>query len=73
MWAPIQCTPDRLPSKSNRLSLGVAGDGEHFGQRQLAIAVKDFEPLDLGQRLVARPVGRQPLDFDGHGRFGAVG
>ena len=45
----------------------IAGDGEQLGQRQLPVAVEDLDPLDLGQRLVAQPVGDHALDLDGDG------
>ena len=46
---------------------GIAGDGEHFGQRQLPVAVEDLDPFDLGQRLVAQPVRDDSLNLDGNG------
>ena len=45
----------------------IARDSEHLGQRQFAVAVEDLEPLDLGERLLAQPVGNDPLDLDGNG------
>src|SRR4029079_4921857 len=33
----------------------IASDGEQFGERQLLVAVKDLEPLDLGERFIPRP------------------
>ena len=51
----------------------IAGDGEQFGKRQLEVAMKDFEPLDLCERFIPRPIGSQPLDFDGQQGAAAVG
>ena len=52
---------------------GVAGHREHFGKRDFAIAVKNLESLDLGQRLVPRPVGSEAFDFDGQRSFATIG
>jgi hypothetical protein len=55
----------RLPSNSSRPSEGSAGDIEELGERHLAVAVKDLEPLDLRQRHRANADGVRPSTSTG--------
>ena len=55
------------------LVAGIAFHCEHFGQRDFAVAVKDLEPFDLGQRLVTGPVGSESFDLNGNGRDAVIG
>lgn len=54
-----------IPLEVEPLVAGVARHAKHLGERHFAIAVKDLEPLDFGQRFVAGPIGRETLHFDG--------
>src|SRR5689334_24720733 len=46
------------------LVAGIASHREHFTERHFAVTVENLESLDLRQRLVLRPVGRETFDFD---------
>lgn len=50
----------------------VARDLEELGQRQLAIAVENGYLLDFRQGLSAQCRGKDPFDFDRHGRVGMI-
>ena len=54
------------------LVAGVTGDSEHLGQRNFAVAVKDHELLDVGERLVAGPIRGESLDLNRDGSFAVV-
>ena len=49
------------------LITGVTGNREHFFQKRFAVAVKNFETLDFGERFIAGPVGSEPFNFNRNG------
>ena len=50
----------------------IARDGKHLGKRNRRLPWKISNFSMSGQRFVARPIGSQPLDLHGNGRFAAV-
>src|SRR5689334_20602614 len=56
--------PRQVPFDLKSLVAGVTRNSKHLGERNLAVAVKNLELLDLRQRLITGPIGREPLDFD---------